>query len=260
MPLSYHLNHISTKLLEEIYSKYNRREFVHPDPLEFLYHYDNCDDIEIVGLIASSLAYGNVKQILKSVENVLEPMGKRPSLWLKNRNEDEIKNSFSGFKHRFTTAEEFIQFLLGIKKVLEMDGPLKEFIRESNTSSVVDIEEKLVEKIRGVFSLEKISLLPDVKKRSACKRLNLFFRWMVRKDEVDPGCWSDILSPEILIVPLDTHMYKFALKAGFTERKSTDMKTAMEITKKFRKINPDDPVKYDFVITRAGIGDWFQWE
>ena len=106
---------------------------------------------------------------------------------------------------------------------------------------------------------DKSSLLPDPSRGSAVKRLNLYLRWMVRKDDVDPGGWEDVPASK-LIVPLDTHMYHFGQCYGFTCRKSADLKTAIEITRGFRQLNPEDPVKYDFAITRFGIRNELCWD
>ncbi len=94
-------------------------------------------------------------------------------------------------------------------------------------------------------------LVPSPEKGSACKRLLLYLKWMIRKDDVDPGGWN--LDPSKLVVPLDTHMYYITSKLGFTNRKSADLKTALEVTDVFKKISPNDPTKYDFALTRLGI-------
>ena len=242
--------------LEDLYFKYNHREFVHPDPLEFLYNYDTCIDKEVVGLIASSLAYGNVKQILKSVKTVLKPLGKNPAVRIHDLTPKDAEYFYRDFKHRFTTSEELIELLIGMGRVLKEYGSLRNFIKETynRTENLLKTQEIFVSNIIK----SKNSLLPDVSKGSACKRLNLYFRWMVRHDEVDPGCWRGIIPPSQLIIPLDTHMHAFALRSGFTRRKSNALTTALEITDKFREINPEDPVKYDFAITRAGIGKWYK--
>ncbi|MCJ7774009.1 MAG: DUF2400 domain-containing protein, partial [Desulfobacterales bacterium] len=102
------------------------------------------------------------------------------------------------------------------------------------------------------FKIKPGHLVAHPQKGSACKRMNLFLRWMVRQDAVDPGGWDDV-SPSKLVIPLDTHMYRIGLRLGFTTRKQMDMHTAIEITKGFQKVIPDDPVKYDFSLTRFGI-------
>ncbi len=248
---------ITREILEEVYFKYNHREYVHPDPLEFLYNYSTCQDKEIVGLIASSLAYGNVKQILKAVEKVLSPMGNSPSAFIQTSSLPDMEKIYGDFKHRFTTGQEIIELLNGIRKILNEYGSLRAFISKtfSETSDLLKTQSILVKTLVS----HSTSLLPDVEKGSACKRLNLYFRWMVRQDEVDPGCWHGAIPTSELIIPLDTHMHQFSLKFGLTKRKSADLKTALEITEWFRRINPEDPTKYDFAITRAGIGKWYEW-
>ena len=95
-------------------------------------------------------------------------------------------------------------------------------------------------------------LVPIPEKGSAAKRLHLFMRWMIRKDAVDPGGWDD-LSPSRLIVPVDVHMHRICTHLAFTQKKQANLKTAVEVTQCFRKIMPQDPVKYDFALTRIGI-------
>ncbi|MFC1839821.1 DUF2400 family protein, partial [Thermodesulfobacteriota bacterium] len=111
--------------LDELYAYYNKRRFVHPDPLEFLYNYDDLRDRELVGLIASSLAYGRVVQILKSVSTVLEIMSPSPYSFLMNITEKDLMKSFNGFKHRFTTGDDVVYMMLGAKKIIEDEGSLQ---------------------------------------------------------------------------------------------------------------------------------------
>lgn len=241
--------------LEKIYKKYNKRDFVHPDPLEFLYLYPNLRDREIVGIIASSLAYGRVKQILKSVLIVLEKMGKSPYNYLMSKSDQEIVKDFSDFKHRFTTGSDKSALLIGLKHVIRKYGSLQKCFRAGCTAKDKNYNNALsflIKEIAKGIGVEKLALLPLPELGSACKRLNLFLRWMIRKDSVDPGGW-DGLSPSKLIVPLDTHMYKIGLKMKYTKRRQANLKTAIEITKGFAAISPKDPVKYDFALTRFGI-------
>lgn len=241
--------------LESLYNKYNTREYVHPDPLEFLFDYSELEDREIVGLIASSLAYGRVSQILKSVNSVLEKLKPSPRQYLEKTTPPTMKNDFRGFRHRFTSGEEMAALLYGIKKVLENFGSLGECMKLGYNKSDDDLAPALANFTENLFYATgrvKSSLLPRPELGSACKRLNLYLRWMVRHDEVDPGGWKEI-PPSKLIIPLDVHMLRAGRAFGFTERKQADLKTAREITAEYRKICPDDPVKYDFVITRMGI-------
>ncbi len=243
--------------LERIYEKYNRRYLVHPDPLEFLYDYPRLEDREIVALIASSLAYGRVAQILKSVKSVLDEMRPNPLDFIKENSKEDFQRIFKGFKHRFTTGEDIACLMAGVQGALESFGSLencfKHFYREHHEDVVPSIC-GFVDFLRSDFEKGQTYLLPHPEKGSACKRLMLFLRWMIRRDEVDPGGWSDVPA-SLLIVPLDTHMHKISLKFALTKRKQADLKTAIEITDAFRRIAPDDPVKYDFSLTRFGIRD-----
>lgn len=245
---------VDKKNLDELYTRYNCRKFVHPDPLEFLYRYDDFHDREVVGFIASSLAYGRVAQILKSVSTILDAMGSKPHLFLMESPEERINKVLFGFKHRFTTGEEFSRLMIGAKRAIERHGSLKKcfldnFDRRSDTI-LPSISNFVGELNSDVGQLK--GLLPTPAMGSACKRLNLFLRWMVREDAVDPGGWGKTLRPK-LIIPLDTHMYRIGKAFSFTKRKNAGIETALEITRAFAKISPDDPVKYDFALTRLGI-------
>jgi len=237
--------------LENLYRRYNRRKYVHPDPLEFLYGYPAVRDREIVGFIASSLAYGRVVQILRSVETVLGRMGPSPYEFLKKTPARSLQQIFSGFKHRFTADVELVSLMSGMKKVILEYGSLNECFLAGTTGSDRTILSAL-EKFTAKLNCKDNYLVPSPKRGSACKRLNLFLRWMIRKDAVDPGGWKGIPKSK-LIVPVDTHMTRIGRVLGLTQRKSADMKMALEITKSFRKLVPKDPAKYDFALTRFGI-------
>jgi uncharacterized protein (TIGR02757 family) len=241
------------KELERTYARFNKKKFIHPDPLEFVYRYEAAGDREIAGFVAAALAYGNVTQILKSVEKVLKPMGASPHSWLLKSSAAEIGRMFLSFKHRFTTGAELAVFLINIKTAVEKYGSLENcFLKHYRPA-----DETLAGAIYAFvndFNARACAptLTPCPEKKSSFKRLNLFLRWMVRKDAVDPGVWGS-MPPSKLIIPLDTHMFQVAKKAGFTRRSDTSMKTALEITAAFRKVSPEDPVRYDFSLTRAGI-------
>jgi uncharacterized protein (TIGR02757 family) len=243
------------KKFELLYEKLNRPEYVHPDPLEFLYNYDDIRDREIAGLVSAGLAYGRVAQILKSISFVLRNMGSRPSVYLEENSFETMKMSFNGFTHRFATGEKMASFLVGIKAVIREFGSLEDCFKsglDKAEPTVFSGLSFLAEKIRKDCPVCPGHLAPIPARMSACKRYNLYFRWMIRHDAVDPGGWKSC-SPAKLIIPLDIHMYKIGLQLGFTRRRSADMKTALEITSAFRKISPHDPVRYDFSLTRLGI-------
>lgn len=245
---------IHRKSLEKLYRRYNRREFVCPDPVEFLYRYDNQQDREIAGLIASSLAYGRVLQIIKSVDFVLKRLGS-PSGFLHRSSRRSLQKAFSDFKHRFTTGEDLSDMLFGMKRVLENHGSLLAcFVSGLKTQhqTVLPALSCFVKELKSEAQCGNNHLLPSPEGGSACKRLNLFLRWMVRRDEIDPGGWKEVPSSK-LIVPLDTHMHRICLTLKLTKRKQADGKAAIEITDSFRQISPTDPVRYDFSLTRLGI-------
>jgi uncharacterized protein (TIGR02757 family) len=243
------------KYLDHLYNRYNRRCFVPPDPLQFLYEYENREDREIVALVASSLAYGRVAQIIKSIASVLDRMVPSPHGFLERASGQCIKDTFSEFRHRFTTGEELAELLIGIKCVKHRYGSLSRCFRRhlnNKDETVIHALESFTEELKRSSNRHYNSLLPSPSGGSACKRLNLFLRWMVRKDAVDPGEWNHV-SPARLVVPLDTHMHRICRELGLTERRQADMKTALEITRSFKIIIPEDPVRYDFVLTRLGI-------
>lgn len=240
--------------LENLYRRYNRRTYVHPDPLEFLFSYPDIRNREVVGLIASSLAYGKVKQILKSVSSVLEIMEPSPYRFLMNSSYPSLCNAFEGFTHRFANGAQLAALLWGAKNVIAQFGSLNGCFIDTLSSD----DETLIPALTffakmltaGKNKPGHLVALPE--KGSACKRMNLFLRWMVRKDQVDPGGWADVPTSK-LIVPLDTHMHFISLQLGFTSKKQANMQAALEITESFKKLVPDDPVKYDFSLTRFGI-------
>jgi uncharacterized protein (TIGR02757 family) len=242
--------------LENLYQRYNRPKYIHPDPIEFLYLYEDIKDREIVGLIASSLAYGRVKQILKSVSCVLDMMTPSPYLFLKKSTHSSMCKVFKGFRHRFADGDHLAALLHGIKNVIDKHGSLNDCF----VCAISDDDKTIVPALNFFSTALTLGnrdpghLLALPEKGSACKRMNLFLRWMVRKDRVDPGGWYGVPESK-LIIPLDTHMHKISLKLGFTSKQQANMRTALEITAGFRQIIPDDPVKYDFVLTRFGIRD-----
>jgi len=239
-----------------LYGTYNRREFVHPDPLEFLYDYDDLRDREIVALVASSLAYGHVLQILKSVNTVLQRL-ESPYLFLMDASRESLLETFADFKYRFTTGRELGTMLYGVRSVIERYGSLELCFLSGlseDHETIVPALTTFVKELSSVFEQRPRSLLPSPEGGSACKRHNLFLRWMVRRDAVDPGGWERVPASK-LIVPVDTHMHRISLQLGLTKRKQASLRAACEITSAFKSVEPEDPVRFDFSLTRLGIRD-----
>jgi uncharacterized protein (TIGR02757 family) len=246
--------------LDSLYRRYNRRAYVHPDPLEFLYRYESPADQEIVGLVAACLAYGRVAQILASVARVLGALGAAggsPRAYLERVEEPELHRVFRGFTHRFTTGAEVAALLVGVKRAIAEHASLESLFAagmESTDETILPALARFVNRMRAFTGGRAAcpSLLSSPADGSACKRLNLFLRWMARRDAVDPGPWSRV-PRSMLVVPLDTHLFRIAGRLGLTARRQADLKTAMEITKGFARFQPKDPVRYDFCLTRLGI-------
>ena len=234
--------------MEGLYYVYNRRELVHPDPLTFLYGYSDLQDREVVGLVASCLAYGRVTQILKSVERILAPLGPRPALFLLS---GALEGLFRDFKHRFTTEEQVEGLLARAAEALKTHGSLESLMEKclkkgGSFLAALNLFSRVLSPQGG------FPMVPAPEDGSACKRLLLYVKWMVRRDEVDPGGWS-VFSPRDLVVPTDTHIHAIALRLGLTRRKQADLKAALEITQSFARAAPEDPARYDFALTRFGI-------
>ncbi len=166
-----------------------------------------------------------------------------------------LERTFRGFKHRFTTGDDIARLLTGIKSIVAKHGSLHRCFASKiseGDDDVIPAMSSFVDELNA--GGESRFLIPCPAMGSACKRLNLYLRWMVRSDDVDPGGWYNVPA-SMLIIPLDTHIFRICSVLGLTERKQADMRTAREITSAFREIAPDDPVKYDFSLTRLGIRD-----
>jgi uncharacterized protein (TIGR02757 family) len=240
--------------LLDLYNKYNDRKYVHPDPLEFLYNYPELKDREVAGLIAALLAYGRVAQILKSVSIVLDYM-EEPFNYLKNSTKKVIHDDFKCFKHRFTTGEDISSLLFSIKEILNDYGSLNNCFNkgfDKNNETILPALRNFIKKFGDKIDNNYNSLLSIPEGSSAFKRFNLYLRWMIRKDNVDPGGWTGIPASK-LIIPLDVHMYRICCGLNFTQRKQADIKSALTITNCFRLFSPEDPVKFDFALTRLGM-------
>lgn len=242
--------------LETLYERDARPENVGPDPLRFVRAAADADR-EVVGLLASALAYGRVQHIGRSVEEVLERLGDTPRRALTTLSARQLEARMRGFRHRFTAATDLGILLGGMQRALEQDGSLEAaFTRGLSPAdrTVLPALGSFVSALTGGRRGSVFGLLPDPARGSACKRLHLFLRWMVRRDRVDPGPWRAV-RPDQLIVPLDTHLFRIARALRLTRRRQADGPTALAVTEGFRRLRPEDPVRYDFVLARLGMRD-----
>ncbi len=247
--------------LDKLVIKYEIPEFIKDDPVQFCHKYTNKKDIEIAGIIASCLAYGKRQKIIESCNTVLSFMDFEPYKYIINLDADDAKSKLAPFKHRYTSGEDIFYLLLILNRALQDYENIEDiFLKGYNpknkniklalthlVSILTDYLQGEVENMRGINFL-----LPNPQRGSACKRLNMFLRWMVRKGPVDLNLWQNVSSSKLLI-PLDTHVAKVSRKLGICHRQSDDWITAEEITDYLLELDPDDPAKYDFAIFGEGI-------
>jgi uncharacterized protein (TIGR02757 family) len=246
------------KYLDGLYRRYNGFRHIAPDPLQHVYRYDDPADREIAAWIASAFAFGRVKQINSYLERVFQVIA-NPVEFLARSDRQELLARFHGWIYRFCTGRDLAYLLLGLKRMVEEHGSLGACFHELHLRTYRASSETFlpciclfVAKMRNYMENRDCFLVADPEKGSALKRLNLFLRWMVRSDSVDPGVWKGLPASR-LIIPLDTHMFRISRELGFTDRKQANLSTALEVTKAFRSLCPQDPVRYDFGLTKQGI-------
>lgn len=241
--------------LEKLYDKYNSRSWAKLDPVHFLYRFQDPADIEVTAVVASCFAYGRVEHILKTVDHILAPMGKSPAKFVIDTPPGKLAKIYPDFKHRFQTTSELAALLSGLRKVIKRHGTLEKAFANNYASSDETIVPALMHWRNEIYSSaasECGHLLPDVAKNSACKRLFMMLRWLVRKDKVDVGIWKKI-PQEKLVLPLDVHLNRWCAMFGATSSKTPSLKTAVQASEAFKKISPRDPVKYDFALAHEGM-------
>jgi uncharacterized protein (TIGR02757 family) len=249
-------------ILERLYAKYNHRNLIAPDPLQFVYRYSNRADMEIAALLSAELAYGRVQQIQKNLAELFVRMGNSPYTFVQGFGKSERKK-LRGFKHRFTSGDDISALLELLKIVLDKNGSIENYFLvgynrndENIATALTKFSDSLLDMYASTHNRAPSKglryLLTRPADGSACKRLNLFLRWMVRNDDVDTGLWRSIDKSK-LIVPVDVHMARLCKILGLYNRKTASLTAAIEITQSFSKIEPSDPVKYDFALSRIGI-------
>ncbi len=253
------------KTLDRFYRTYNFTERLKYDPIEFPHRYSHPDDIEIAGFIASCFAYGKVELFKPVIDQVLNPGGKHPAEFFMNFSLKKDARYLKGISYRFNKGKDILCTVYILTKILKRWKSLKnlfyhyyksehedigyafggfvDYFHNINTSPVYG---------RNIKPYGLIQLFPSSHKGSACKRMNLFLRWMVRTRDIDLGIWNEI-PPSKLIIPLDTHIARISRCIGLTKRTTSNWKTAKEITKALKKFDSRDPLKYDFALCHQGI-------
>lgn len=239
------------KKFDEYVLQHEIDSFVEDDPVQFPKRFNKKQDIEISGLIASSLAFGQRTKIIEAVEKIHNIIDNDPYNFCLNYSTKEEK-LFSGFKYRFKTGEDMMLLFEGLAKVLKKYNSLEDLFLAHHNDKNETIKEGLAGFISEILPCPN-SLMPCPTRKSACKRMNLYLKWMVRKSAIDLGIWNGV-SPSKLIIPLDVHVAKQSRKYGILSRKQDDWQSAYEITKFLSELDPHDPIKYDVVLFGEGIG------
>lgn len=251
------MNNDSLKnLLDNLYLKY-KKKYSSDDPVWILHKFTDARDIVVIGLITSCYAYGQVNLINNFIEKVLQRIGHKPYEFTINFENSKDKKFLSGLGYRFHKDYDLINLFQSIHIALKNHRSLLNLFKKGyreNHSNIIPALTNFSYQLQNNISFKDKKkkfyfnyLLPNPVNGSTCKRLNLFLRWMVRKDEIDFGIWNSI-SPSKLIIPVDVHISRIAKKLKLIERKSIDLKFAIELTEKLKQFDPDDPVKYDFAL------------
>ncbi|MEW6055374.1 MAG: TIGR02757 family protein [Bdellovibrionota bacterium] len=264
-------NQDKNKFLTQLLEQFHQPHWIVSDPVQYVHRYSRVEDQEIAGYLASCFAYGSVKLVHRAVARILSAMGDSPAKFVRNY---KGQKAWPGFYHRFHT-EEHVEILVQVlKEALDEQGSLGGlFLSQRDKDFSQDPFEQVLHgaalwfRERSMRQIEKRAK-PELARGmrfffnspadgSACKRTVMFMRWMVRRDEIDIGVW-DWMRPEQLVIPVDTHVarisYYLYLRGG-KELQAPNWKMAREITQELKKVNPLDPVCYDFALARLGILD-----
>jgi uncharacterized protein (TIGR02757 family) len=242
--------------LDEKVAQYNQPRFIEHDPIQIPHLFSQKQDIEIAGLFAAVLAWGQRITIIKKCRELLSLMDYTPFDFIRNHQATDLK-PFLKFKHRTFNDIDTLYFIHFLKNFyMKNDSLEKAFLHEGK---VIGMKEALIHFHDLFFSLEDSPLrtrkhISTPERKSACKRLNMYLRWMVRKDDkgVDFGIWEKI-APQHLICPLDVHVERVSRKLHLLTRPQTDWEAAVELTENLKKFDPQDPVKYDFALFGLGL-------
>ena len=254
--------------LDRLYGEFNYPDSA-TDPIQIVRRFERPDDREVVGFCASALAFGRVASVLHSIERVLAAMGDRPAAYVRAFDPRRHGSAFDGFVHRWTRGTDVVALLWLLRQMMDRAGSIEGFFAEGYSDRAADVgpaldslsTRALALDLGAVYSRADIArgrtrgvgfFFPRPSSGGACKRLNLFLRWMVRRDALDLGVWSRV-STASLVVPLDTHVIRVGRCLRLTRYTSPGWAMARDITASLRQIDPEDPVKYDFALCHLGM-------
>jgi uncharacterized protein (TIGR02757 family) len=250
--------------LNRLYEGFNAPDSA-VDPIQIVRRYDRIEDREIIAFIAAGLAFGRVASVMASVEAVCRVLGPSPSSFVLAFDPARHGAPLRPLVHRWTRGADFVALLWVLRRLIEESGTLERSFADGLSPGAVDVRpviESFSTRARAIDLRPAYGRVPGKpgvyyffarpSTGAACKRLNLFLRWMVRRDAIDPGGWTAI-SPGQLVVPLDTHTIRVGRCLRLTRRVTPGWQMASEITAGLRKFDPDDPVRYDFALCHLSM-------
>jgi len=236
-------------------AQYNHPDFIELDPIQIPHLYKDKEDIEIAGFLTATISWGKRVSIIKNAHKMMKLMGNSPFDFLLNHREEHLAR-MDGFVHRTFNSTDLLFFIYALKHLYVNKGGLEGIFQEHQAETSLQLAIHQLKK--EFFSLPRpdrtTKHLPDPLKGSAAKRINMYLRWMIRKDEagVDFGIWKGI-TPSKLSCPLDVHTGNVARKLGLITRKQNDSRTVEELDAALRGFDPVDPVRYDFALFGLGV-------
>ncbi len=245
------------ELLNEKYELYNRPSFIESDPIQIPHRFTKNEDIEISAFLSATIAWGNRKMIVRNANQLINILDNEPYDFVMNSSDFEL-DRIANFKHRTFNGIDLAFYLHSLKNIYKNHGGLRTIIEKD----FVDVKHSFAKLREVFFGIEHPARtekhLPNVLKKSAAKRLNMFLMWMVRNDNrgVHFGIWDKIPTKELKL-PLDVHTANVGRKLGLLKRKQNDWLAVEEITNSLSKFDADDPVKYDFALFGLGIFEKF---
>ena len=248
--------------LDEKYHQFNNFDFIPDDPVKIPHEFSQPKDIEIAGLFASVIAWGNRKSIIKNAYSLMDRMDNSPHDFITNFKNSDLKN-FQGFKHRTFNEIDCATFCFALKSLLNENKSLGFYFKglfDEYSSLDLVLSNFKSRFFQNPYAERSKKHLPDPMKGSASKRICMYFRWMVRKDQfgVDLGIWKELIPASKLHLPLDIHTSNVGRALGILKRKQNDWKAVKEITEKLSEFCPEDPVKYDFSLFGLGVNEGFK--